>query len=51
MNLFVLNTLLPDVPLRTIFRGVWPFIIAQLLCLALLIAFPQASLWLANRVR
>jgi C4-dicarboxylate transporter, DctM subunit len=50
MNLFVLNTLLPDVPLRTIFRGVWPFIIAQLLCLALLIAFPQASLWLANKV-
>ena len=50
MNLFVLNTLLPDVPLRIIFRGVWPFVIVQMLCLALLIALPQVSLWLANKV-
>lgn len=50
MNLFVLHTLLPEVPLKTVFRGVWPFIVAQLLCLALLIAVPQLSLWLAARV-
>jgi tripartite ATP-independent transporter DctM subunit len=46
MNLFVLNSLLPDVGLRTIFRGVWPFVAMQLVILAILIAFPALSLWL-----
>ena len=51
MNLFVLNTLLPDVPIRTIFRGVAPFVLVTVLCLALLIAFPIVSLWLPSHMR
>lgn len=50
MNLFVINTLLPDVSLKEIFQGIWPFIWAQILCLALLIAFPSWSMWLADKV-
>jgi C4-dicarboxylate transporter DctM subunit len=46
MNLFVLGSLLPHVTLATVFRGVWPFIGAQLIGLGLLIAFPGISLWL-----
>jgi tripartite ATP-independent transporter DctM subunit len=46
MNLFVLSSLLPDVGLRAIFRGVWPFVTMQLVILAILIAFPALSLWL-----
>src|SRR5262245_18903593 len=48
MNLFVLNTLLPQVGTRTIFSGVLPFITADCIRLALLIAFPIISLWLPS---
>src|SRR5437879_9866632 len=43
MNLFVLNTLLPQVPTRVIFRGVLPFMTADCVRLALLVAFPLIS--------
>jgi C4-dicarboxylate transporter DctM subunit len=46
MNLFVLNTLLPQVPTRVIFRGVLPFMAIDCVRLAILIAFPILSLWL-----
>jgi tripartite ATP-independent transporter DctM subunit len=48
MNLFVLNALLPGVGLGTIFRGCWPFVFVMVLMLAVLIAFPQLSLWLPS---
>lgn len=32
--------------LEDVFRGVWPFVICELVVLAILIAFPQISLWL-----
>ena len=48
MNLFVLNTLLPGVRLGTIFRGVWPFVVVQVLMLIVLVAFPVLSLWLPS---
>lgn len=46
MNLFVVNSLLPKVPLNAIFRGVWPFVIADVVRLGILVAFPVISLWL-----
>ncbi len=46
MNVFVLRTLLPDVSTSTIFRGVMPFIVADIFRLALLVAFPVISLLL-----
>ncbi len=46
MNLFVLSSLLPEAEVSTVFRGVLPFIGAQLIGLALLIAFPAISLWI-----
>ena len=51
MNLFVLNTLLPQVPTRTIFRGVLPFIAADCVRLAILIAFPVISLYLPSLMK
>jgi C4-dicarboxylate transporter, DctM subunit len=51
MNLFVLNTLLPQVPTRTIFHGVLPFIGADCIRLAILIAFPVISLYLPSLMR
>ncbi len=46
MNLFVLNALLPDVPMNSMYRGVWPFVAADVVRLCILIAFPIISLWL-----
>jgi tripartite ATP-independent transporter DctM subunit len=43
---FILHGLAPQIPLRTIYRGVAPFILADLLLLFLLAAFPAITLWL-----
>ena len=43
MNVFVIKGIARDVPLETIFRGVTPFIVAQIVLIALLIAFPQTG--------
>jgi C4-dicarboxylate transporter DctM subunit len=48
LNLFVLNSLLPDVKLNTLYRGVWPFVIADIVRLGILIAIPGIALWLPN---
>jgi len=46
MNVFVLRSVLPGVPIVTVFRGVTPFIIADVVRLAILAAFPAISLFL-----
>jgi tripartite ATP-independent transporter DctM subunit len=46
MNIFVLRSVLPDVPTGTIWRGVMPFLVADVFRLAVLIAFPAITLWL-----
>ena len=51
MNLFVLKTLLPQVSTATVFRGVTPFIVADVVRLAILIAFPIISLWLPSLMK
>jgi C4-dicarboxylate transporter, DctM subunit len=48
MNLFVLNTLLPKVGLGTIFSGCWPFVVMQIVTLAILLSFPAISLYLPS---
>ena len=46
MNVFVIKSVVKDVTFSTIFRGVAPFILADFLRLAILIAFPVIALWL-----
>jgi C4-dicarboxylate transporter DctM subunit len=48
MNVFVIKGMAKDVPLETIFRGVTPFIIAQIILICALIAFPGIALWLPS---
>jgi C4-dicarboxylate transporter DctM subunit len=43
---FILHGLAPQIAMRTIYRGVMPFIIADLLLLAALTLFPALALWL-----
>ncbi|MBK6862834.1 MAG: TRAP transporter large permease [Ideonella sp.] len=51
LNVFVLRTVLPDIPTGTVFRGVLPFIGADVVRLALLVAFPAITLYLTQFVR
>jgi tripartite ATP-independent transporter DctM subunit len=48
MNVFVINSLARDVPMSRTFLGVAPFFAAELIRVALLIAFPALSLWLPH---
>ena len=49
MNLFVLNALLPQVPTKVLFQGVLPFVVADVVRLGILVAFPIISLWLRSK--
>ena len=48
INVFIVKSVAPTVPLGQIFRGVIPFWLAMMAALAILIAFPQISLFLPN---
>jgi C4-dicarboxylate transporter DctM subunit len=48
MNVFVMKAMLPDTKLGTIYAGVGPFILADVIRLAILIAFPALSLMLVD---
>jgi tripartite ATP-independent transporter DctM subunit len=51
MNLFVLSTLLPEVPTRTVFRGVLPFVTVDCVRLAILVAIPWISTFLPSLMK
>jgi len=48
LNVFVLKTVLPDVPIGTIFRGIVPFLIADVFRLALIALVPAVVLFLPS---
>jgi C4-dicarboxylate transporter, DctM subunit len=50
MNVFVIKSVVQDVKFSTIFIGVAPFIVTDLVRLAILIAFPIIALWLPSRM-
>jgi C4-dicarboxylate transporter, DctM subunit len=50
MNIFVIKSVVEDVKISTIFYGVLPFLITDLLRLLLLIAFPILAIWLPSQM-
>jgi len=46
MNVYILKGIVPEVPLEVIFKGIWPFLMAIIVCLALLMLFPQIATFL-----
>jgi TRAP-type C4-dicarboxylate transport system permease large subunit len=46
LNVFILRAILPGLPVTRIFKGVGPYVAADAVRLALLIAFPALALWL-----
>jgi tripartite ATP-independent transporter DctM subunit len=51
INVFVIKGLRPDIPLGTIFRGISPFLIANLFALLLVVLFPELATWLPDLLR
>ena len=48
LNVFIVKGIVPDVPMYTIFRGIWPFWYAMGLLIVMLLIFPQLALFLPN---
>jgi len=47
VNVFVVSGI-TKVPIGTIYKGIYPYLIGMSICLFLLVLFPQISLWLPN---
>ena len=48
MNVYIIKGIAKEVPLETIFNGIWPFLICVIICIAILIIFPSIALFLPN---
>jgi len=48
LNIFVLHSVQPAIPIATIFRGVMPFILVDFVRLLIIALFPGLSLWLVR---
>lgn len=50
LNVFVIKGAVPGVKITTIFKGVWPFLIAAIVCIAAIIVFPQIALFIPSNM-
>ena len=48
MNVYIIKGVAPHIPLEVIFKGIWPFLCAVIVCLAILIMFPGIVTFLPN---
>lgn len=48
INLFMMRSVVPELTLSELYRGVMPFVVVDILKIALLIAVPTLPLWLLN---
>jgi TRAP-type C4-dicarboxylate transport system permease large subunit len=46
INVMLLNSMYRDVKITTIYRGIVPFLVADLVRLTILVLFPALTLWL-----
>jgi TRAP-type C4-dicarboxylate transport system permease large subunit len=50
MNVFVIKSVIKDVKMSTIFVGVLPFVVTDILRLVILVAFPALATWLPQQM-
>lgn len=50
INVFIVKSIAPEVPMSQIFLGIWPFWFAMALMIALLVIFPQIALFLPQSI-
>lgn len=46
MNIFVIRAQMPDIPLKALYVGIVPFLLAHIVLIVLLFLFPKLALWL-----
>ncbi len=51
MNVYVMKGVAPEVPLVTIFKGIFPFLLADIVSVMLLLFIPQITLFLPSIIR
>ena len=49
--ILIINAMRPDIPLPALYRRIIPFVVADLIVLSLLTAFPVLALWLPSMLR
>jgi len=50
VNVFAIGSVAPDVPMERIFKGIFPFFVCMIVCVFLLVLFPQIALYLPNMI-
>ena len=50
LNVYIVRSVAPDIPLEEIFRGIIPFVAMDIITVALFIAFPQIITFLPNQM-
>jgi C4-dicarboxylate transporter, DctM subunit len=48
LNVFVISSIAKDVPITQTYKGVLPFVLADIIRLGLVVAFPSLALWLVH---
>jgi TRAP-type C4-dicarboxylate transport system permease large subunit len=48
VNVFAIGSVAKDVPMQEIFKGIVPFFFCMVICIVLLVLFPQIALYLPN---
>ena len=48
LNLYVINGIAPDIPLKTILTGSMPFVVCMVLAIVILSVFPGVVTWLPD---
>lgn len=48
VNVYIIKGVAKDVPIETIFRGIWPFLIALIICIIILSIFPEIATFLPS---
>jgi TRAP transporter, DctM subunit len=51
MNVYIVKGVVPEIPLETIFKGIWPFLGAITVCIILLIIFPEIATFLPKLLK
>ncbi|MDX5356403.1 MAG: TRAP transporter large permease [Rhodobacterales bacterium] len=46
INVFVVKSTVPDINIWTVFQGVWPFVLAMVIALVIVLAMPQVATFL-----
>jgi TRAP-type C4-dicarboxylate transport system permease large subunit len=46
MNVYIIKGIVPEIPLETIFRGIWPFLGALVVCILLILVFQPIATFL-----